>query len=126
MYHICTYVHIRVSWVAGFLTKTKGNFRVIIYFRCITYLLDKTFRRTNLSCPDFRNMKLHNRPFVYSFTNLYVLKLFKAFFYNMYEYYNKTMASRFIDMTYHSSFDQCNVGNVGHTCTLAVKMFGPG
>ena len=41
-------------------------------------------------------------------------------------YYNKTMVSRFIDMTYHSSFDQCNVGNVGHTCTLAVKMFGPG
>ena len=36
------------------------------------------------------------------------------------------MVSRFIDMTYHSSFDQCNVGNVGHTCTLAVKMFGPG
>ena len=116
MYHICTYVHIRVSWVAGFLTKTKGNFRVIIYFRCITYLLAKTFRRTNLSCPDFKNLKLHNRPFV--------VELFKAFFNNM--YYNKTMASRFIDMTYHSSFDQCNVGNVGHTCTLAVKMFGPG
>ena len=36
------------------------------------------------------------------------------------------MVSRFIDMTYHFSFDQCNVANVGHTCTLAVKMFGPG